>query len=279
MPSCRATHGKTPDRDPLRIDRVLAHRMLERFEGIDLASQLVGVAVASEGMDHQHPFVGQRIRALHAGRKELEFETFLAATTAPHIGPATCRYRGLEHDPIRLNRTVELRTKPSDGDVGRTDNLRPVRKSIPTERFASAVSFVDELLGPGEVGRLEETVFTQRKRHGSMKDFHIRKVFLNPRFFRSGKFLDRLFQHLKRLAQRFTNLGRNLNPRRRYRPNTGDLIIGRPVGKRSRRAESHKHEHPHEPKEPQRAKEPLYANQTKTPNWILIPHDRSFHSM
>ena len=192
MPSRRAPHGETPYRDPLGIDRVLAHRILDRFEGIDFASQLVGVAVASEGMDHQHPFVGQRIRALHAGRKELEFETFLAATTAPHIGPATCRYRGLENDPIRLNRTVELRSKPPDRDVGRADDLRPVR-SIRTERVASAVPLVDELLGPDEVGRLEETVLTQRKRHGSMKDLHIRKISLNPRFFRGCKFLDRLF--------------------------------------------------------------------------------------
>ena len=57
VPSRSASHRKAPDRNALGIDRVLALGMLKGFERIDFTCKLVGVAVASEGMDHQNACV------------------------------------------------------------------------------------------------------------------------------------------------------------------------------------------------------------------------------
>jgi hypothetical protein len=83
--------------------------MLDRFERFDFTGEFVRVAVSAEGVDHEDPRFRERLELGQSRREKLQFESFLASASAPHIRTILAIMRERVHDnAIRLNRAVKF---------------------------------------------------------------------------------------------------------------------------------------------------------------------------
>src|SRR2546427_5491726 len=94
VPCGRASNAESADRDAVRIDLILAFDRVQRFEQVDLASELVRVAVAS--IQVQDDGVGRRefARIPLAIPEEVDLVQRLVASVEPRIEAPPMRPRG-----------------------------------------------------------------------------------------------------------------------------------------------------------------------------------------
>ena len=68
LPAGGASHREAPHHQPVLVDRVVSLDVVERLEQVDLAGELVGVAVAAVGMQDERVRRRELAAATSAGR-------------------------------------------------------------------------------------------------------------------------------------------------------------------------------------------------------------------
>jgi len=112
VPGGSAAHREATDRDPILVDLVARLDVGESLEGIDLARELGGVAVAAVGMQDEG-VLGRELAGVFAVVVEkVDLAQQLASTVKPDVEPVAERPLGLPrigHDKaVGLDRAVDF---------------------------------------------------------------------------------------------------------------------------------------------------------------------------
>src|SRR5262249_11702671 len=87
VPARRAAHREAADDDAVAVDWIILRSVIEGLEGVDLAGEVVSVAVAAIGVQDDRVGRVELARALEPPLDEGEFAERLAATVEPEVEP------------------------------------------------------------------------------------------------------------------------------------------------------------------------------------------------
>src|SRR5690606_17401251 len=102
--------AETAHHDAVLVDRIKLAGMIQGFEQVDLAGELVGAAVAAVGVQDEGAGGGDLAGLLAALVEEGQFAEGFAAAVAPDIEAGGRTAVALRHDhAVGLHRAVDLR--------------------------------------------------------------------------------------------------------------------------------------------------------------------------
>jgi len=173
VPGGGAAHREAAHDDAVFVDEVVLFDRGERFEQIDFAGELVGVAVASVQVQHDRVARGELAGPAHAFRKEVDLAQLFGAAVEPGVQAPGARQAGIvggRHDQaIGLHGTVDLRNVAAHDQARRA---RPGRFAV-AQRLSAVDAFGQQRPRLGRLIGPEEFVVFERIADGIAEDNHI----------------------------------------------------------------------------------------------------------
>jgi hypothetical protein len=112
LPAGGSAHRKPSDDDAVLVDPVPPLDAVERFEQVDLARELVGIAIPAVRMEHDRIERREISERFQPARDEAQLAERLAAPVKPAIHTMAVRALGVErlgdHEPVRLHGAVDF---------------------------------------------------------------------------------------------------------------------------------------------------------------------------
>ena len=173
MPRRRATHAEAADQNTILVDRVLAFHRFERFEKIDFAGQLAGVAVAAVEVQHDRVRRREFARIPLAVVQEIDFAQRFSAAVEPCVeAPAMRRVRRIgsgDYQPVGLHGAVDLRHIAAHDQARRA---RPGRRAV-KQRVGALLALTEQVFGMRDIGGLEEFAILQPVANSLVEDLDV----------------------------------------------------------------------------------------------------------
>ena len=173
MPDGGAAHAEAAHQQSIVVNRILPADGGEGFKQVDLAGELVGVAVAAVEVKNDR-VAGRELTGLrHPFAEEIHLAQLFGAPVEPGIdspAPREARIVGRRnHQPVGLHRTVDLGDITADHEPG---GGCPWCLAV-LQLIGALLPLGQENLRLGDIGRVEELVIRERVVDGVAEDLDI----------------------------------------------------------------------------------------------------------
>ena len=170
VPGGGAAHAEAADQDAILVHRIVALDGVERFEEIDFAGELVGVAVAAVEVEHDGVARREFAGGLLAGGEKIDFAEGFVAAVEPRVDAPAMRRGGRigrRHDQaVGLHALVDLRNVAADYQAG---GRRP-RRLAGGQLGGAFFALLEQHFGLGDFVGLEEFVVLEGVADGFVVD-------------------------------------------------------------------------------------------------------------